>query len=118
MFSKADRETRFAARQCRTRRWINFREIAEWYADLDAARRGMPHEAARNAAFGMLHNDLLAGDFEDAGRSMVLLLHPSTSIVRLTRQQLSDILITVFSQHQSTSEVVQAHYLVPTFLGS
>jgi hypothetical protein len=111
MFSKTDRETRFAARQKRTRRWVNFREIADWLADLDAARRSISHEAGRSAAFGMLQDDFLAGDFEEASRSMVLYLHPSTRMVRLQQQQLSEILATVFTRHQSASEVVQTHYL-------
>jgi hypothetical protein len=76
---RLNRELRFVWEQQRARQWINFREIAEWLLDLDG----------RNA-YDMLQRDLLAGDFEEGGRSRVLYLNFRTKMARMTRPRLSD----------------------------
>jgi hypothetical protein len=85
---RINREIRFILRQERKREWIPFREIAEWLSEIDG--RGVPNEAARANAYDMLQRDLMGGDFEEAGRSKVLCLHPLTTKGRMRRQQLSD----------------------------
>jgi hypothetical protein len=89
---RIDREIRFISRQRRGRQWISFREIVEWLSEIDG--RGVPNETARDNAYNMLQRDLLAGDFEEHGRSMVLYLHPVTPIGRMTRDRLQDALDT------------------------
>jgi hypothetical protein len=76
-----NREVRFTWRQQGTRQWISFREIAEWLLDLDG-RDGCT----------ILQRDLLGGDFEEDGRSKVLYLHHRSTMVRMTRQCLNDVI--------------------------
>jgi hypothetical protein len=83
---RIDREIRFIQRQRRKREWISFREIAEWLSEING--RGVPNETARDNAYNMLQHDLLAGQFEEAGRSMVLYLHPATPMGRMTPERL------------------------------
>ena len=73
---RINRAVLFKWRQLRGRAWIQFHEIAEWYAELN---RGsiMTEEAASKRAYDMLQRDLLSGDFEEAGRSRVLFLTPT-----------------------------------------
>ena len=61
---------RFVTAQRRHREWINFAEIADWCAREDQSIE--PDERKRAAAFDRLANDLLAGEFEENGRSRVL----------------------------------------------
>jgi hypothetical protein len=71
---RADRIERFTARQRRVREWINFAEIAEWCSREDGSI--VANEEKRAAAFDILQTDLLAGDFDENGRSRVFYLHP------------------------------------------
>jgi hypothetical protein len=84
---------RFLARQQRLREWINFQEIAEWCSELSGSP--VADEAARATAYERLEHDLLAGDFEQGGRSRVLFLHARTTMARMTRERLRRILETV-----------------------
>ncbi|MFY9734599.1 MAG: hypothetical protein WAL02_05625 [Rhodoplanes sp.] len=79
---------RFVTAQRRHREWINFAEIADWCARED--RSIEPNERKRAAAFDRLANDLLAGEFEEDGRSRVLYLHPRSTRARMTREWLRD----------------------------
>lgn len=71
---------RFTEKQRHTRNWINFGEIADAYSRELSIR---PDETARAAAFDALASDLLAGEFEENGRSLVLFLHPTREKHRL-----------------------------------
>jgi hypothetical protein len=89
---RLNREVRFTRRQQRSHEWINFREIAEWLSEIDG--HGVPNEAARANAYDMLTRDLLAGDFEEEGRSKVRYLYHASKMARMTRQRLNDVLDT------------------------
>ena len=82
------RINRFAERQRQTREWINFAEIAEWCSKEDQSI--VPSKEKRAAAFNTLTSDLLAGEFEENGRSRVLYLHPATAKARMARDWLQD----------------------------
>jgi hypothetical protein len=84
-----NRIRRFWEDQQRKREWINFAEIAEWFSELGGSG---PNEAEREKAYKMLEDDLLAGVFEEAGRSQVLFRCPgvSSTHARMTRQRLQD----------------------------
>src|SRR5215471_8692120 len=71
---------RFKERQRRTREWINVAELAEWCSKEHQSI--VPSEQKRAAAFDTLTSDLLAGEFEENGRSRVLYLHPAVARVR------------------------------------
>jgi hypothetical protein len=64
---------RFEERQRKTRECINFKEIAEWCSEEDGSIK--QNENKRAAAFDRLANDLLAGEFDENGRSRVHFLH-------------------------------------------
>jgi hypothetical protein len=68
---RANRIERFTMRQRRLREWINFAEIADWCSREDGSI--VPNEQKRRAAFDTLQNDLLSGEFEENGRSRVLI---------------------------------------------
>ena len=63
---------RFTRQQRREREWINFHEIAEWYAE----RNGRFDAGELDRAYDMLQRDLFFGDFEGDGRSRVLYSNP------------------------------------------
>jgi hypothetical protein len=71
-------------------RLTSFPEIADWYADL--RRNTTPREAGRAEAFEMLQRDLLAGDFEINGRSLVRFLYPGVTETRMKRSWLRDVI--------------------------
>jgi len=83
---------RFEEAQRRKREWINFVEIAEWYSELKVPTTPKKAAAAREQAYSMLERDLLAGLFEEGGRSRVLFLHPGLSVShwKMERQWLRD----------------------------
>ena len=83
---------RFEEAQRRKREWINFVEIAEWYSELRGPTTPKKAAAAREQAYSMLERDLLAGLFEEGGRSQVLFLHPGLSVShwKMERQWLRD----------------------------
>jgi hypothetical protein len=81
---------RFTEKQGRDREWINFAEIAEWCSKEDGSI--VSNEEKRAAAFDTLASDLLAGEFEENGRSRVLYLHPYSARARMTRGWLQDAL--------------------------
>jgi hypothetical protein len=103
------REVRFIWRQHRTRAWISFHEIAEWLSEIDG--RGVPNEAARIHAYNRLSRDLLAGDFDERGKTQVLYLHDRSRMARMTRQRLSDAL-DIYSPEDVRSEYL-AHCWLP-----
>jgi hypothetical protein len=73
---------RFVERQRKRRKWINFAEIAEYYTREDQSI--LPID--------LLARDLLAGEFEENGRSLVLFLHPTLPPTRATREWLNDVI--------------------------
>jgi hypothetical protein len=81
---------RFKERQRDTGEWINFAEIAEWCSKEDQSI--VPSEQKRAAAFDTLTSDLLAGEFEENGRSRVLYLHPAVARARMGREWLKDVI--------------------------
>ena len=85
-----DRIRRFWEDQQRKREWINFAEIAEWFSELSGPAKPKKAGAARDRAYRMLEQDLLAGNFEGGGRSQVLFRCPgvSSTHARMTRQRL------------------------------
>jgi hypothetical protein len=83
-----NRIRRLEETQRRKREWINFDEIAEWCSELSGTAER--NEAARAGAYKMLEEDLLAGDFEENGRSRVLFLFPEVLRARMARQWLRD----------------------------
>jgi hypothetical protein len=85
---RANRIERFTARQRLIREWINFAEIAEWCSKEDGSI--VPNEQKRAAAFDVLQTDLLAGEFEDSGRSRVLFLFSGVTKAKMTRASLKD----------------------------
>jgi len=89
---RMNREISFVWQQQRLRDWISFREIAEWLSEIDG--RGVPNESARAHAYDMLQCDLLAGEFEEGGRSRVLYLHFFTPMAKMTQARLQTALDT------------------------
>src|SRR5262249_53270406 len=85
-----DRIRRFWEDQQRKREWINFAEIAEWFSELTGPAKPKKAAAARDRAYRMLEQDLLAGNFEEGGRSQVLFRCPrvSSTHARMRRQRL------------------------------
>jgi hypothetical protein len=79
---------RFKERQRRVREWISFAEIAEWRSKEDSSI--VPNEEKSAAAYEMLASDLLAGEFEEKGRSLVLYLHRAVTKYRMTTAWLQD----------------------------
>jgi hypothetical protein len=89
-------------RQRRERKWINFAEIAEWCSKEDGSI--VPNEQKRVAAFDTLQGDLLAGEFDENGRSRVLYLHPSTTKSRMTRAWLMDAIDNNYDGHRGRAQ--------------
>jgi hypothetical protein len=85
---RADRIHRFTQAQRCAREWINFAEVAEWCSKEDQSI--VPSKAKCAAAYDTLAIDLLAGEFEENGRSRVLYLHPAVTKSRMTREWLQD----------------------------
>ena len=84
---------RFAERQRYTRKWINFAEIADWCSKEDQSI--VPNKQNRAIAFDTLATDLLAGEFEEDGRSLVLFLHATVGVKRMKREWLRDAVDTI-----------------------
>ena len=87
---RAGRIERFVETQRRKREWINFAEIAEWCSKEDQSI--VPNKDKYAVAFDTLERDLLAGEFEESGRSRVLYLDPLSKNARMTRARLRDII--------------------------
>jgi hypothetical protein len=85
---REDRIRRFAERQRRRRDWISFGEIAEWCSELGGSI--VSDEDARAGAYEKLQADLMAGDFEEAGKTRILYLHPWTPLAKMTRDRARD----------------------------
>src|SRR5262249_32211451 len=85
-----ERIRRFKEDQWRKREYISFVEIAEWYPDLAGPVSPTKAAALRERAYQMLESDLLAGYFEEGGRSQVLFLCPGVSVShwKMERQSL------------------------------
>jgi hypothetical protein len=100
---RASRIERFAERQRSDLQWINFGEIADW-----CAREGgsiTPDESLRALALDTLARDLLAGEFDENGRSQVLFLNPySPKKARMTREYLGEAIETDIDQERGRSE--------------
>jgi hypothetical protein len=94
-----NREVRFTWRQQRLRESISFQEIAEWLLDLDG-----------RDTYGIFQRDLLAGEFEEAGRSKVLYLHQASAMARMTRQRLNDAIVTL------PPDIIRSEYLARCWL--
>ena len=85
-----ERIRRFEEEQRRKREWISFVEIAEWYSGLEVPTNPKKAAAAAEQAYRMLQTDLLAGLFEERGRSRVLFRFPGVDFThgKMTRQRL------------------------------
>ena len=83
-------------------RLIPFPEIADWYSDL--RRNTTSKEAGLAEAFEMLKCDLLAGDFEENGRSLVRFLYPGVTKTRMTRSWLLNAI-----EHNYDNELAQTY---------
>jgi hypothetical protein len=85
-----ERIRRFKEEQQRKREWISFVEIAEWYSGLEVPTNPKKAAAAAEQAYRMLQTDLLAGLFEEGGRSRVLFRFPGVDFTagKMTRQRL------------------------------
>jgi hypothetical protein len=85
-----ERIRRFEEEQRRKREWISFVEIAEWYSGLEVPTNPKKAAAAAEQAYRMLQTDLLAGLFEEGGRSRVLFRSPGVDFRagKMTRQRL------------------------------
>jgi hypothetical protein len=79
----------FRQEQRREHEWINFADIADWFARRD--NPAVPNEAARSGAYYLLRDDLLAGDFEEDGKSQVRFLHPNHQTEWISRQRMVDL---------------------------
>src|SRR5262249_40300690 len=84
-----NRIRRFEESQRRKRKWIKCGEIPVWISELGGSG---PNEAAREIAYTIVKEDLLAGrHFEQNGRPQVLFLFPGVSLTRrMTPQRLKD----------------------------
>jgi hypothetical protein len=94
--------TRFTERQRRTRKWINFAEIAEWCSKEDQSI--VPNKEKNATAFDTLARDLLTGEFEEGGRSLVLYLDAATATRRMTRSRLEDVIEHNLDGHQGRAQ--------------
>ncbi len=75
-------------RHRRTNEFINFADIADWFARRD--NLVVPNETARSGAYDLLRDDLRAGDFEEDGTSQVLFMHPSHDAEWISRRRTVD----------------------------
>jgi hypothetical protein len=78
---RAKRIMRFADRQARERRWIEFGELAERYGRNIGTAEG----------YELLRRAMIAGEFERSGRSRVLYLHPFDIRPKMTRERMANI---------------------------
>jgi hypothetical protein len=87
-----ERIRRFEEDQRRKREYISFVEIADWYSDLGGPVSPKKAAALREQAYRMLERDLLAGNFEEGGRSRVRFVFPGVSWTdgKMTRKWLQD----------------------------
>ena len=106
---RANRNERFTQRQRLLREWINFAEIADWCSKEDGSI--IPDEPKGAVALDTLANDLLAGEFEESGRSRVLYLHPWSTKARMTRDWLKDA-----RQHDLDGDHGRSEYLAHCWL--
>jgi Tetratricopeptide repeat len=83
----ADRIRRFEEVQRRKCKWIKCGEILVWISELGGSG---PNEAARENAYTMVKEGLLARHFEENNRSQVLFLVPGARTRRMTPQRLQD----------------------------
>ena len=70
-----------------------------------------PNEDDRSSAYQKLQHDLLAGDFEENGRSRVLYLHPATTKARMTRAWMQDATDYNYDNHQGRSAYLEHCWL-------
>jgi len=88
---------RFEERQRKACEWIQFGEIAEWCSEEGSI---LPDENKRAAAFDMLANDLLDGEFEENGHSRVHCWFLATATAkRMTREWLNDAIYNNWDGH-------------------
>jgi hypothetical protein len=85
---RTNRIEQFKTAQRETREWINFAEIAEWCSKEGSI---LPSQEKTIAAYDTLSRDLLAGEFEEDGRSRILFFHPWLPKGRMSRERLRDI---------------------------
>src|SRR5262245_1704215 len=85
-----ERIRRFEEDQRRKRQWISFVEIAEWYSGLEIPTNPKRAAAAAEQAYTILQTDLLAGLFEEGGRSLLLFRFPGVNFTagKMTRRRL------------------------------
>jgi hypothetical protein len=102
--------TRFTERQRRTGKWINFAEIAEWCSKEDQSI--VPNKEKNATAFDTLARDLLTGEFEEDGRSLVLYLDAATATRRMTRPRLQDVIEHNLDGHQARAQYLP-HCWIP-----
>ena len=76
---RANRILRFTERQRVERNWIRLSELAERYG----------RERSTTEAYQKLYDAIMAGDFETAGRSRLLYLHPATALAKMTRNKIA-----------------------------
>ena len=107
---RAERIRRFIEKQQRTRDWINFAEIAEWCSKEDQSI--VPSIEKSAAAYDTLASDLLAGEFEENGRSRVLYLHFAVTKTRMTRERLREAIDYNYDGAHGRSEYL-AHCWMP-----
>jgi hypothetical protein len=74
--------------QRQTREWINFADIADWCSRENHSI--LPDEQRRTAAFDLLAKDLLAGEFDENGKSAAVYLHPTGTHARVDGEWLRD----------------------------
>jgi hypothetical protein len=82
---------RFRLQQARVREWICFQEIAVAFAEF-YARGSVPNEEERTRNYDRLVRDLLDGDFEEHGRSMVRYLNSWSERSHMTREWLGNVI--------------------------
>jgi len=79
--TRALRILRFEERQNDKRQWIRLSTLAE--------RVG--REISTTEGYALLRAAILNGEFEKAGRSRLLYLHPETSMAKMTREKLKEL---------------------------
>ena len=87
-----DRIKHFEESQRHRHEWIKFAEIAEEYSERGGPARPKKAAAARERAYTILESDLIAGYFEERGRSRVRFVFPGVSWThgKMTRKWLKD----------------------------
>ncbi len=100
---------RFTERQRVIRKWINFAEIAEWCSKDDQSI--VPKKEKRKAVFDAL-TDLLAGEFEENGRSLVLYLNPEITKFRMNRESIQEVITYDYDGDEGRSQYL-SHCWIP-----